>query len=468
MSDFCELFKHNPSINPYTGRPIKINGPIYRQLVAMCGLPYTTSALPPLVLPPLVLPRVTLLPPPLVLPPRITLPPIHAPLSPPPLVLNHKIMGCGTIRHDTIGYDNSWRQFNANREICKQNITISRTLEHSFINAITEATDKGQNVIILLSTSDAVKNMHLDDQAASEKAYDVLPPNFATLTYEEKANLMRTMPPTIDYKLWSRQQWPYNTFRYSELVGAKCIYIQSDLNYCTYPSMFAEAMCGTLYTESERIDDLHYHFRGPQHDLYCVGQHTIGYGLINSARKLNNPQVIFLPDELQNLNIKNNIEWLRMSDEFLITCYNYMITYGKVPYYIMYPWEAIYPVKNLDAMPTTVNISSFHTAISYQNITYIKDIPYDGMTYQYGFMVHGIYGKVLSTWEMFPLSPILGHTGTISKLLLISTGPIIFIKQTYALDGTLYRPRVVFDDGRTIEYSDIAKYIIPVLQSQIS
>jgi len=39
MKRICDEFLANPSINPETGRRIKLNGPVYKRLINLCGLP---------------------------------------------------------------------------------------------------------------------------------------------------------------------------------------------------------------------------------------------------------------------------------------------------------------------------------------------------------------------------------------------------------------------------------------------
>jgi len=118
--------------------------------------------------------------------------------------------------------------------MCLNINTASDGLKMAIINDIRDSLNKGQKIFILTHYGDAVKNI-TNDQEEAEKFYNVLPTNWHQLTYEEKAQIMRDEPKEIDFRSWSRQQWPYNSIRYAKRHNAKFIFIQSDYTYCKFP-----------------------------------------------------------------------------------------------------------------------------------------------------------------------------------------------------------------------------------------
>ena len=176
---------------------------------------------------------------------------------------------------------------------------------------------RGKRVIILTSYYDAVKNVHANKDIPIEEVYDFLTDDFLALGYEAKANIVSRNGSKYDFRNWSAQQWPYNTIRFANDNNYHLIYIQSDWNYCQFPSVFSQAMCGVLYDTSEYIKDSAFHFSGRDHDLFCVGDSQMVTDMLKelcvfiaSKYCLNTNNISIIP------NLGGEIQWLKCSRSF--------------------------------------------------------------------------------------------------------------------------------------------------------
>ena len=352
-----------------------------------------------------------------------------------------------------IGYGfTEWRRFNANERICTQKQNVPENLLRAFVADIEAARAKNQSIVVLIHRGDAVKNTTTDQEEA-QRIYNVLPPNWSQLSYEEKADIMRPMPENIDYKRWSRQQWPYNTIRYITRRNMKLIYVQSDHIYCRYPSLFAEAMCGTLYTEMTRIDNLFYNFKGENQSLYNVGDFAIVDSLSRAAEYYNIP--IF-----SDIRLRNDLEWARMSDSFLDSFYDALIAGNNVDNvqssYIYFPWERIYDnlQQGRTIEPIEVNIASLFGGARKAVGTFIKDL---GLNENDKLIISGI--PALPTWGNIPLSLLVTNERRINVMAALGVVQTMYITQNIQFNGTILNPQIVIDNKGVIP-NDIIRVII--------
>jgi len=359
-----------------------------------------------------------------------------------------------------------WRKFNNNVDKCMEVKYISKNLEKIFKKDIIEAKKSGKEVFLIHHKGDAVKNISFDQEDAN-KIYNILPKNWYNLSYEERANIMRDMPKDIDLKKWSRQQWPYNSMRYAKNKGAMIIYIQSDYNYCRYPSIFSEAMCGVLYNSTDRIDNLYYKSTGYNNSLYCVGNFEIGDKLQNIAEQEFN---------IKEISTRPDVEWANMSDTFLNDFYEKKISGKDVDNknisYIFFPWETIYHNINNYVKPVQVTVKRMFPS-SYKIIsngiskevylptsvnvkaTYLSDIPHrDGEN----FLINKNF--YVSTWKI-PLSLLFSEfedKKIIAQMNLGVTGKLLINNNVY-FDGTYTNPKI------RINNIDITSDIIKIINN---
>ncbi len=185
---------------------------------------------------------------------------------------------------------------------------------------------KRPDLIYFLSTlGDAVKN-------TNALRYDHLTPEFKALSYDEKVIAIKQHglrnADGIGFRQWPLQQWGKNTMRYAKLTNKHLLYIQSDWNYCAYPSMFAEAMasCG-MFTGYKYYPGSGWHFSGEFMDLFCVGD----WAIASEIKSL-------VPARIQML-YGGQREWQNLSDRLLLELY----ASGKSdPEWMSYPAE-VYP-----------------------------------------------------------------------------------------------------------------------------
>ena len=355
-----------------------------------------------------------------------------------------------------------WRKFNDNHELCFGVKDVSDNLRDELVADITGAEEKGQRVVLLHRKGDAVKNMTRSQEEANT-LYDVLPDNWYDLSYEQRADIMRHQPKEIDYKSWSRQQWPLNSIRYAKNIGAKVIYIQSDFNYCYYPSIFAEAMCGVLYDTIERIDNLYYHLTGPNHSLYCVGDYEVADKLLATAKRY----------DVIDISTLSDVEWADMSDSFLLDFYDAKLS-GDSPdntsnSYIYFPWKIIYENRHNPVIPVDIDVRrlmkiTYHETMpdgsqivtsfpqqSTATVTYLNEIPH---SHAEQFIVQDTPMK--SSWAI-PVSwlyrndddKILGVRPSLNRV------PVPLIQNDIRFDGTYRNPRFILNG------TDITNEVLP-------
>lgn len=195
---------------------------------------------------------------------------------------------------------------------------------------------------------DSVKNTGLE-------RYDHLTPEFKALSYDEKIRALKQHglreSGGIGFKQWPLQQWGKNAMRYAKLANKHLLYIQSDLWYCAYPSMFAEAMYSSgILTSHKYYPGSGFHFFGPSMDLFCVGDWNIELEI----RAL-------LPRNVQILHAEQR-EWLNIEDRLLFELYS---SGRSDPDWLSYQPE-IYPNIN---KPTRTHNGTIKT-ISGQNIVF--------------------------------------------------------------------------------------------------
>lgn len=335
-----------------------------------------------------------------------------------------------------------WRQFNSNFRECMNVKIVTNNLLDLFIKDISKdkKNEASPKVIVLIHHGDSVKNI-TDDQNDAEEKYNVLTSAFKNANYSEKINIMRPMPQDVDFRLWSRQQWPMNTINYTLVNNIKLVYIQADYNYCRYPSMFAEAMCNTLYDTYYRVDDLFYYASSSHQmqSLYNVGNYDICNKLAQIAEHHNIPVIRDVPGD---------IEWAMMAESYLNSLYNILLRNKQIPLntYIFYPWKVIYNNWPSEIKPISVTISSLSQGSRQARGTYIRDLnlgPRDRI------IVKGV--KFDPSWENIPLV-ILGDK--INTLLKLGVGPNLFISPTIIFDGTFDNPRIFVDNDNmfTLEH----------------
>ena len=354
------------------------------------------------------------------------------------------ILGCGFTQ---------WLTFDEGANACLQIKLPTDQLMARFIQDVS-----APNSLLLVHFGDAVKNVY-HQQEEAYNAYNVLPENFPQLTYEEKATLMRAQPPEIDYKRWSRQQWPYNSLRYAALTGHKLVFVQTDNWYCRYPSMFAEAMCGTLYTTSERPDPYTYRFAGHNTVLYCVGEFDLAHEMINRSMLSAD---IYLGDDSK---VRNDFEWARMTDRFLLDVYE------KLPYrdditdihssYLYYPWENIYDYRHLPIRPVTLSLRKLGQPDIVVTATYLSDLPQEShLVFMLPIKEQGQRRKLPTMNKPIPLVWIFGPNVTgipmIVNLVVIQD---LLIPQNIIFDGTYDWPIITIEGKGTLTYADIAEIL---------
>lgn len=255
-----------------------------------------------------------------------------------------------------------WDQSNKNWKFCTKIENPSERLLSALQYEISTSKSKNQEVIILISLYDAVKNF---EPESSDGSYNFFSDEWKSLSYEEKAETMRYLQEKdprlysenekkLNVKHWSIQQWPYNLIKYCELTNKKLIYIQGDHTYCKFPSVFAEAMADTLYKYYIPIDKFSHYFIGDTGSLFCVGDKKVVYGCLNFVENLYPDVKIIdhnglMEDKYRSLN--PDLDWALMSDEYLVDIYNRIIA-GEIcatkKSYIYYPWSIIY--KNIGSV----------------------------------------------------------------------------------------------------------------------
>lgn len=363
-----------------------------------------------------------------------------------------KNKGCNFI---TSSMSNRWgkihnRIINNNIDSC----SFTQELQNSFQRVLANI-PQNKNIIFLFHYGDAVKNnMNVNDQDANK--YNIFTKYFIDMNYDDKVFFMDSTNfgnPYMDYinmdfRQWSRQQWPRNTIEYAKMTNSHLIYIQSDSNYCLFPSMYAEAMCGTLYTKFEYIEKSSFHFSGVDQDLYCVSDYSIAYKLKDMAiqHQRSNINKIKILSE-----IPGDIEWINFSPTFMKNFYEYLsnlelqnvsrtnnIFIDKYDW-LKYPWEILMDVKQSDIKPVTLTLLSMGNLGGniYNNITYVGDIPINNVN----ILLDD--NKINIKWSKIPLRPFMksdNGTAVMMGSLYNSPVPSYVIHPNLIFDGSFENP----------------------------
>lgn len=351
-----------------------------------------------------------------------------------PYTIRVQLHSCGII---------NWRAFAPNHAFCEQQKAPTYNLRRLFTADVADA-------LVIFHYGDAVKNF-VDTEEQAAVAYNVLPVWFSLMSYPDKVELMRTMPQGIDLKRWSRQQWPLNSLRYAQMRGKKLVFLQSDTNYCSYPSMFAEAMCGTLYETGERIDDQYYHFTGPQQSLYCVGDWSIANALgplVPPANILGNETVL-----------RNDFEWARMTDTFLLSVYTAMREGTPMnnvrTNYLYYPWHLITHNLLNAPEPVTLTIVEIGRSKRVVTITWMDELNYTGNEYgKYQGRIIPLIKTHIAVSTIFGLRPDILYVN-----LGLDVVQPLFIGQDVTFDGTYDRPTITVTGQPAIPFI----FLLPLL-----
>ena len=284
---------------------------------------------------------------------------------------------------------------------------------------------------------DAVKNT----RAAR---YDYLTPEFKALSYDDKIEALKRHGlrsiDGINFKQWPLQQWGKNIMRYAKLTKKHLFYVQSDLNYCSYPSMFAEAMCSSgMFTGHKYYPRSGWHFFGPQMDLFCTGNWSIE----EEVRQL-------LPRHIELFDAGPD-QWWNMTDGFLVDFYR---AGGVVPDWMLYPasvWHnADLPVKSFSG---TLQATG-GPPVPFQNVKTTTELEhYSGNTHAtiYSIFLNGVYYRFVVGLKEIPLSRIIGDVDGNLQVFArshMSTNQTdqYDLKQDVIFDGTLKSPRVIIGD----------------------
>jgi len=283
---------------------------------------------------------------------------------------------------------------------------------------------KAKKLLVVIHYGDAVKNF-TDDYSQ----YDVLDTDFKFRDYNNKARFLRDINDPearkVDLKMWSRQQWIYNTLRYATLHGYHVLYIQSDLTYCKYPSMFAEAMMGELYSNVTPIRDMGWHLTGENTDLFCIGD----YNVANYLRRYLDRSTVVITDDFQQ-GIAGDLEWMNMDKGYLDSFYQSQISGNKAPQYLRYPLDLI--IQNItndpsiahDVVPVNVEILSLMGNPIRGRATYVGDLRFLLPNWN-PLSIYSINGyKVRPEFEDLPLVLLLGRNGGQVIYLLSLTNSI--------------------------------------------
>lgn len=224
-------------------------------------------------------------------------------------VVRDEKKGCGFLTPE-----NPLRWNEPHMKLGKTNCDLTFELRGKFLSLLSRLEKENKDVLLLISYGDSIKNNYIggDNFSNPHSTLFKLAKNFKSMGYEEKAEYIRNKQGIdegdVDRGKWSRQQWPYNTIRYARDNNYHLIYIQADLAYCAWPSVYAEAMCGDLYNKSEYLENSAFHFSGENNDLFCVGEYKVAYGLKNMSKRYIN--VKHVPP------VNGNYEWLNFSDSF--------------------------------------------------------------------------------------------------------------------------------------------------------
>lgn len=343
---------------------------------------------------------------------------------------------------------NRWRNFNPLRELCLKTTHASAALTRKVLSDVTPGS------IILFHYSDAVKFAETEAQA---EQYNIFPAGYFNLTYAQRAHVFADITSPLNQRRWSRQQWPHNTIKYCYQNNIKLIYIQSDLIYCQYPSMFAEAMCGAVYFESESIEDMAHRFTGHNSVLYTVGEHGVAYDLITAidpAQRIRaglfgsvvKPELDPLHRMFDTDILRNDLEWANMSDTFRNSLYEHLLQGQGARIqssYLYFPWSFLESKLNLPTLPVSVTVAGLMHGMTQKTITatYLNEI---GVPPNAVYAYFKIKAKLFQpTWNI-PLTAIFG-TST-DNTIFISAGldvvQPIYITADTRFEGTYQEPRI--------------------------
>jgi hypothetical protein len=202
-------------------------------------------------------------------------------------------------------------------------------------------------------------------------------------------------------------------------------------------------MCGTLYEDSERIDDQYYHFTGPQQSLYCIGDWAIARTLVG---------LIPLGSSLgDNTSLRNDIEWARMSDSFLRSIFGpraVLTLKHTTTNYLYYPWPLIQKHYQGPIQPVTLTVKRVGSPPEVITATWMDELKYHPMSY---FMYDGqtipMIKKRVALCHIFGPDPVTVYWR--SGLDVVQ--PLLISQATF-FDGTYDRPIITVEGQGTITY----------------
>ena len=359
--------------------------------------------------------------------------------------------------------DIDWVKINSYWKHCIKDRAASQDLLRSINDEIKEAIYNKQEVIVLFSTYDAVKNEGFDparnlstNQEEIRRLYKIFPEYWKRYSYEEKAESIRELQmlddrPVLNVKEWSLQQWPHNLIRYCMMNNIKLIYIQADHTYCKFPSAFAEAMANTLYTHYQILHNYNYCFKGPNNTLYCVGDVAVADDILKYIQTNYTDINIVGNDKLLAKGypkINPDINWVRMSDSYVNDIFSRILR--RIPCcsdfsYFNYPWDIIVSRSHEPIIPITIKLNG--TPVTG---TYISDI-FPSKEYSY---------SLISTkrWNDYNISRPIGFSAFHLPLNYIAPNnasfrynvPIYYTKRivpnSIFYDGTYTCPTIFVDN----------------------
>lgn len=343
------------------------------------------------------------------------------------------------------GFDSfkRWRSDSPTKDLCMRMKAPSLEL----VAILRQILSKRQKLLVVVHYGDAVKNF-----ANNTEQYNVLDVNFKFRDYENKASFLRNTNNDdvrkVDLKLWSRQQWIYNTLRYASLHQYHVLYIQADLTYCRYPSMFAEAMMGDLYTRVIPIRNMGWHLTGENQDLFCIGDYSIANALLRQIPS----SIPILTDDMET-GIGGDVEWMNMDNQYLNSFYQSQIQRQPTPSYLRYPLDLICrnitANPNLTVHPVNVEILQMMGPLIRGRATYVTDLRSLIPNWS-PLAIYSIDNYKVQPSADLPLVYLLGPTGgkVIYLLALGNSAATRYVRhQDVVISGTINRPLIQCQDA---------------------
>jgi hypothetical protein len=288
---------------------------------------------------------------------------------------------------------------------------------------------KRPDLIYFLSTlGDAVKN-------TNALRYDHLTPEFKALSYDDKVLAIKNHglrnSDGIAFRQWPLQQWGKNAMRYAKLTNKHLLYIQSDWNYCAYPSMFAEAIasCG-MFTGYKYYPGSGWHFSGEFMDLFCVGDWSIA----SEIKSL-------VPARIQIFH-GGQREWQNLSDRLLLELY---ASGQDDPDWMAYPAEVYprirQPIRTYDGIVKLINGKN----VVFKNARTVADLNaafypdhFEGRYIRNGVAINSNMVNLPLTWVLGDTTEDVSFYGSYNA----STNPTAGyrLNEDVEFDGTLAAP----------------------------